>query len=237
MIADVRRLVANIAGKFKRRYWGRTFHCPVCHLELAMVDADGNRLLVCPLCGVVLDVEEVYGHAVPVVLEVEIYRPQPKMRIHPLATHVPIGLYPFAVLGAGLLVVASLLRPMIPGLGPWIARAPVIADSTLVLLVLSVGFSVVTFASGLWDWNRRYRRRPYRQIKLKIVFSLLFFLCGGVAIALHGSGVVFQASDGLINLASPAALVLAAVELAVLGAGMVVVATLGHVGGTLVFGR
>ena len=31
--------------------------------------------------------------------------------------------------------------------------------------------------------------------------------------------------------------VLAAVEIAVLGAGMVVIATLGHVGGTLVFGR
>ena len=237
MVGDIRKLVAKIAAKFKRKYYGRTFHCPVCHLELAMVDADGNRLLVCPLCGVVLDVEEVYGHAVPVVLEVELYRPQPKMRIHPLATHAPIGLYPFAVLGAGLLVAASLLRPLIPGLGPLIAKAPIVADATLVLMVLSVGLSVITFASGLWDWNRRYRRRPYRQIKLKIVFSVLFLILGGVATALHGSGIVFQASSGLVDLASPVALVLAAVELMALAAGMVVVATLGHVGGTLVFGR
>jgi hypothetical protein len=237
MVGDIRKLVAKIAAKFKRRFYGRTFHCPVCHLELAMVDADGNRLLVCPLCGVVLDVEEVYGHAVPVVLEVELYRPQPKMRIHPLATHIPVGLYPFAVFGAALLVVVSLLRPLFPGLGPLISRAPIISDATLVMMALSVGLSVVTFVSGLWDWNRRYRRRPYRQIKLKIVFSVLFLLFGGVATALHGSGVVFQASDGLINLASPLALILAAAELAVLGAGMVVVATLGHIGGTLVFGR
>jgi uncharacterized protein YbaR (Trm112 family) len=237
MVGDIRKVVAKIAARFKRRYYGRTFHCPVCHLELAMVDADGNRLLVCPLCGVVLDVEEVYGHVVPVVLEVELYRPQPKMRIHPLATHAPIGLYPFAVLGAGLLVVASLLQPLVPGLGPLIAKAPIVADATLVLMVLSVGLSVLTFASGLWDWTRRYRRRPYRQIKLKIVFSVLFLLLGGVATALHASGVVFQASSGLVDLGSPVALVLAGVELAALAAGMVVVATLGHVGGTLVFGR
>jgi hypothetical protein len=141
------------------------------------------------------------------------------------------------VLGAGLLVVTSLLRPLFPGLGPLIARAPIISEATLVLMVLSVGLSVVTFASGLWDWNRRYRRRPYRQIKLKIVFSLLFLLFGGVATVLHGSGVVFQASNGLVDLASPVALALAAAEIAALAAGMVVVATLGHIGGTLVFGR
>jgi len=237
MIGDIRRLVAKIAGRFKSRYYGRTFRCPVCHLELALVDADGNRLLVCPLCGVVLDVEEVYGHVVPVVLEVELYRPQPKARIHPLATHLPIGLYPFAVLGASLLIVASLLRPIVPGLGPWIAKAPVLADATLVLLALSVGLSIVTFASGVRDWNRRYRRRPYRQIKLKIVFSVVFLVLGGFATALHASGLVFSASTGLVDLSSPLALVMAAVEIIALAAGMVVIATLGHVGGSLVFGR
>ena len=237
MIGDIRKLVAKITGRFKSRYYGRTFRCPVCHLELAMVDADGNRLLVCPLCGVVLDVEEVYGHVVPVVLEVELYRPQPKARIHPLATHIPIGLYPFAVLGAGLLIVGSLLRPLAPGLGPWIAKAPVLADVTLVLLALSVGLSIVTFASGLRDWNRRYRRRPYRQIKLKIVFSVMFLVLGGLATALHASGFVFSASTGLVDLSSPLALVMAAIEITALAAGMVVIATLGHVGGTLVFGR
>ncbi len=237
MLGDVRRLVAKIAQKFKRKFYGRTFRCPVCHVELAMVDADGNRLMVCPVCGVVLDVEEVYGHVVPVVLEVELHRPQPKMRIHPLMTHAPIGLFPFAVLGTGALILASVLGPRVPGLGSWLANAPMVADVTLVLLALSVGLSVFTFASGLWDWRRRYRGRPYRQITLKIVFSVLFLLLGGIAIALHASGFVFQASTGLVDIASPMALGLAAVELTVLLLAMVVIATLGHIGGTLVFGR
>jgi hypothetical protein len=237
MIGDVRTLVRKVAERFKGRFYGRTFRCPVCHLELAMVDADGNRLMVCPLCGVVLDVEEVYGHAVPVVLEVELYRPQPKMRLHPLATHAPIGLYPFAFLGVVLLLVASVLAPVVPALAPLLTRAPVVAGATLVLLVLSVGLSIITLASGLWDWNRRYRRRPYWQVRLKIAFSVLFLILGGAAIALHASGAVFSASTGLVDLASPLAVVLAAMELTALAAGMVVIATLGHVGGTLVFGR
>jgi len=237
MIGDLRKMTAKIAERFKNRYYGRTFQCPVCHLELALVDVNGNRLLVCPVCGVVLDVEEVYGHAVPVVLDVEVHRPQPKTRIHPLATHLPIGLYPFAVLGAGLLLIASILGPVMPSLAPFLDRAPVLADATLVLLVLSVGFSVVTFFSGLRDWYRRYRRRPYAQIRLKIAFSLIFLVLGGLAIALHASGTAFSAATGLVDLGSPLAMVLAVFEMVVLGTGMVVIATLGHVGGTLVFGR
>jgi len=237
MFADIRRMVAKIAGRFKSRFYGRTFRCPVCHLELAIVDADGNRLLVCPVCGVVIDIDEVYGHAVPVVLEVELNRPQPKMRIHPLATHIPIGLYPLAVLGTGLLILASILRPFVPGLGSWFAGAPVVADATLVLLALSIGLSILTFASGLRDWSRRYRRRSYRQIRLKIVFSIVFLVLGALAIALHASGVVFSPSTGLVDLASPVALAMAALEITLLAAGFVVIATLGHVGGTLVFGK
>jgi hypothetical protein len=237
MIGDIRKLTATIAERYKKRFYGRTFKCPVCHLELSIVDVNGNRLLVCPLCGVVLDVEEVYGHAVPVVLDVEVNRPQPKLRIHPLATHLPIGLYPFAVLGALLLFLFSFLAPLVPSLEPLVGRAPVLADATLVLLVLSVGFSVVTFASGLRDWFRRYRRRPYAQIRLKIAFSIAFLVVGGVAIALHASGAAFSATTGLVDFGSPLAVVLAAVESALLVAGMVLIATLGHVGGTLVFGR
>lgn len=237
MVGDIRRVTAKITERFKRRFYGRTFRCPVCHLELALVDVNGNRLMVCPLCGVVLDVEEVYGHAVPVVLEVEAYRPQPKMRIHPLATHIPIGLYPFAVLGAVVLLLFSVFGPILPGLAPLLAGAPLLADATLVVLVLSVGFSIVTFASGLRDWYRRYRRRPYAQIRLKIAFSIVFLVLGGLAIVLHASGAAFSSATGLVDLGSPLAIVLAALEVTVLGAGMVVIATLGHVGGTLVFGR
>jgi hypothetical protein len=95
----------------------------------------------------------------------------------------------------------------------------------------------LTFASGLRDWFRRYRRRPYAQIRLKIAFSVAFLVLGGVAIALHASGAAFSSSTGLVDLGSPVAIALAALEVMVLGAGMVVIATLGHVGGTLVFGR
>ena len=237
MSSDIRRITAGIAARFKRRAYGRTFNCPVCHFEIAIVDVGKSRLIVCPVCGVVIDVEEVYGHAVPVVLEVELFRPQPKARVHPLATHVPIGLYPFAVLGAVLLVAASFAAPFVPGIEPWLANAPVIADATLVLLVLSVGMSILTFGSGLWDWSRRYRRRSYRQIRLKIAFSVTFLVLGGVAIALHASGFVFADGSGLVDCSSPVSGVLAGTELVTLLAGMVVIATLGHVGGTLVYGK
>jgi hypothetical protein len=237
MIGDVRKLTQKISDRFKDRFYGRTFRCPVCHLELALVDVNGNRLMVCPVCGVVLDVEEVYGHAVPAVLDVEIHRPQPKMRIHPLATHIPIGLYPVAVFGAFALLVCSVVGPLSPVFAPLLERAPVIADATLILLVLSIAFSVLTFASGLRDWMRRYRRRPYAQIRLKIAFSVVFLILGVMAIALHASGAAFSAATGLVDLGSPLALALAILELVVLGLGMVVIATLGHVGGTLVYGR
>jgi hypothetical protein len=171
-----------------------------------------------------------------VVLEVEINRHQPKMRIHPMATHVPVGLYPFAVIGVVLLMAASILARVAPG-APLLDRAPVVANATLVLLALSVGLSIVTLAAGLWDWNRRYRRRSYAQIRLKIVFSVLFLILGGAAIALHASGCAFASSTGLVDLGSPVAVLLAGAELTALAFGMIVIATLGHVGGTLVFGR
>ena len=99
MIDDARKLIGRFTEAFTRWFYGPTFRCPVCHFVLATVDADGNRVLVCPVCGAVLEIEEVYGHVVPVVMEMEILRPQPKARLHPLATHLPIGLFPFALLG------------------------------------------------------------------------------------------------------------------------------------------
>jgi len=238
MFEDLRRLVGRIADAFKRRFYGPTFRCPVCHLVLAAIDADGNGLLVCPVCGAVLEIESVYGHVVPVVLDMEIHRPQPKLRLHPLATHLPIGLFPFAVLGALLLAGASLARQLGLGgiLGAVSRRAPLVADATLVLLVVAVGFSLATLASGLWDWNFRYRRRSYRQIRVKIAFAIGFLVLGAAAIALHLSGAVFSSADGLMRLGSPGGVAAAFTYLGALLADMVVVATLGHIGGTLVFG-
>jgi hypothetical protein len=141
-----------------------------------------------------------------------------------------------ALLGAVTLLAATLLQRLglasaVPG-----GRASVLASAVLVLLVLSVGASLATLASGLWDWNFRYRRRSYRQIRLKIACSIVFLAVGAGAIALHASGLVFAAS-GLMHLDSAAGLVAALAYLVALGANMVVLATLGHLGGTLVFGR
>jgi uncharacterized C2H2 Zn-finger protein len=239
MFDDLRRWVGRIAERFKRATYGPTFRCPVCHLVLAAVDADGNGLLVCPVCGAVLEVENVYGHFVPVVLDMELRRPQPKLRLHPLATHLPIGLFPFALLGALVLSGASLLAMAhIPhALAALIGRASLLANATLVLLVMSVGFSLATLVSGLWDWNFRYRRRNYRQIRVKIAFAIIFLVLGAAAVALHASGLVFSPATGLLQLGSPLGVVAAIGYLAMLAANMVVIATLGHIGGTLVYGR
>jgi uncharacterized C2H2 Zn-finger protein len=239
MIDDARKFIGRFTEVFVRWFYGPTFRCPVCHVMLATVDADGNRLLVCPVCGAVLEIEEVYGHVVPVVMEMEILRPQPKARLHPLATHLPIGLFPFALLGAVTLLGLSLARSLgvtstITGLTK---RAPVLADATLVLLVVSVGFALATLASGLWDWWFRYRRRSYRQITLKIVFAIVFLVLGAGAIALHASGLVFAAGSGLMATGSPLGLVVGLGYVFLLTLNMIVLATLGHVGGTLVFGR
>jgi hypothetical protein len=237
MARGILGLVGSVSERFKRRFYGPTFRCPVCHLELAYADLDTNGLIVCPLCGVVLDVEAVYGHAVPVVLEVEVHRPQPKLRLHPLATHVPIGLFPFALLGAVILAAVSFLPRLTVAAGEWtLVEAPTVAGAVLVLLATSVGASLLTVASGLWDWFHRYRRRPYRQISVKIAGSIVFVALGAVALALQLGGWVFSAT-GLIDVGSPGHLLAALAYLAVLAVNMVVLATLGHIGGTLVFGR
>jgi hypothetical protein len=239
MIADAGKLIGRFTEVFVRWFYGPTFRCPVCHVMLATVDADGNRILVCPVCGAVLEIDEPYGHVVPVVMEMELFRPQPKARLHPLATHLPIGLFPFALLGAVTLLVLSLAHSfgLASMLGGLTRRAPVLADATLVLLVVSVGFALATLASGLWDWWFRYRRRSYRQITLKIVFAIVFLVLGAAAIALHASGLVFAAGSGLMATGSPLGLLVGLGYVFLLTLNMIVLATLGHVGGTLVFGR
>jgi len=238
MASDPRALVGRVTERFKRRFWGRTFRCPVCHLELSLHDLDANGLVVCPLCSVVLELDLPYGHAVPVVHDVEIFRPQPKLRVHPMATHIPIGLYPFALLGALLLAAVSVAGVLGFGLRPGVlGSTALIEQATLVLLTVSVAFSLVTAASGLWDWAFRYRRRRYAQTSLKIVFAAAFLAVGALAVALHASGLVFSQTTGLMNLATIGGVIAGLVYLGLLATGMVLLATLGHVGGNLVFGR
>jgi hypothetical protein len=230
MLADLMKLFGRVIERGKRIAYGRVFACPVCHLDLSFLDVDGNGLVVCPVCGAVLSVEAPYGHAVPVVLDMEINRVQPKLRLHPLAVHLPIGLFPVAVLGAVVLLAASLL-------GVATFPAAVVERATLLVLLLAVALSPLAIAAGLTDWWRRYGRRPYRIIRLKIAFSITFVTLGAAALALHASGAVFSPATGLLAGSSPLHVLAATAYFALLALGLIVVATLGHVGGNLVFGK
>ncbi len=91
MLADIMKLVGKFVDIFKKPLYGKTFKCPVCHLELSYHDTDENGCLVCPLCSVVIELHETYGHSIPIVNDVEIERVPPKARLHPIATHLPFG--------------------------------------------------------------------------------------------------------------------------------------------------
>jgi hypothetical protein len=237
MISDLMKGVNRFVDLFKKPLYGRTFRCPVCHLELSAYDTDTNGCLVCPLCGVVVELYETYGHFVPVVNDVEINRVQPKMRLHPLATHLPIGLFPFALLGAFFLLTISLVLK-ITGIAPdgcifCLRYAPIIDQSILFLLAVSVAAATMTFWTGYRDWKRRYGGRSYRIIALKIRLSFLYWITGLATVLLHP--LVFDA--GVIGFAGMVDYLVAVLYFITMGLSLFTLATLGHVGGYLVFGR
>ena len=49
MIDEIVQLTGSLSTDFKKKFYGTTFRCPVCHLELAHADLDANGLVVCPL--------------------------------------------------------------------------------------------------------------------------------------------------------------------------------------------
>jgi len=240
------KLTDRITEAAKKRVFGKTFYCPVCHLELAYADTDKDGLVVCPLCGVVIELADVWGHPLPVVNDVEINRAQPKSRLHPILTHAPIGLMPFALIGALLLVAVSLLVMFMPDgsnslmasneVQSLIQSLPALNQVTLLLLGISVGVSALTTASGYWDWLHRYGGRPYKQIQVKIALSIVFFVVGLAVFFMHYSGLVFNMNSGqIVN--SAAGVLSLLVYFGLLFVEMGVIAILGHMGGNLVFGR
>lgn len=237
MVGDIMKLVDKFVNLFKKPLYGKTFFCPVCHLELSYYDTDANGCLVCPLCGVVIELHETYGHSVPIVNDVEIKRPQPKARLHPTATHLPIGLFPLALLGAVFLLVFSIVVKLsgmaVADCSFCTHTSPVIDNSTLILLVIAVVSSALTFLTGFVDWKSRYGGRWYRVTTLKLILSGIFLVVGIVAIALHR--VVFQA--GMIGFDSFGNVVATIFYFLFMGAAMFLLATLGHVGGYLVYGK
>lgn len=231
------KLVDKFVGGFKKRLYGKTFFCPVCHLELSYYDVDVNGNLVCPLCGVVIELHETYGHSIPIVNDVEINRAQPKKRLHPLATHFPIGLFPLAFLGALIITIASayIKASGTNSLECGFCRdiSPVLDNITWIFLFIAVLSSGFTFLTGFLDWKQRYGGRPYRVITLKLVLSGLFIGIGIVILILHP--VVFTA--GVIPFENPVMIPVTFVYFVLMGSAMFMLATLGHVGGYLVFGK
>lgn len=239
MFYPIFKLINKIMEKIKRKLYGKTFFCPVCHLELSFHDANKDGLLVCPLCGIVIEITEVFGHPLPVVHDVAIKRYQPKLRIHPLSTHIPIGLFPFALIGILFLFLVSIFNWFSPALGieldeSFLSLLPLIKNISTLFLILSVSFSILTFISGYFDWYYRYEKRPYRIISLKIYFSIAFIVLGILAIFLQIGGLIFDI-NGLV-LPDGKNILLAMFHFLLLIANMIILATLGHVGGLLVFG-
>ncbi|MBT4088358.1 MAG: hypothetical protein HN580_04105 [Deltaproteobacteria bacterium] len=237
MLSDMMKLVDRFVNIFKKRIYGKTFYCPVCHLELSEHDTDENGCLVCPVCSVVIELYETYGHFVPIVNDVEINRVQPKARMHPMATHLPIGLFPFALLGAGFLLLLSIygrFAGLTAANTPFYADiSPIINNVTLIMLTIAVVSSALTFLTGFLDWKYRYGGRPYRVMTLKILLSGIFLVVGLITVALHP--LVFNA--GIIGFDSLFNVLGAVIYFIFMGAAMFMLATLGHVGGYLVFGK
>ena len=237
MISDMMKLVDRFVDIFKKPLYGKTFYCPVCHLELSFHDTDESGNLVCPLCGVVIELHETYGHPIPIVNDVEINRVQPKMRMHPLATHLPIGLFPFALLGGFILLFISAYSQArgiaVSNYEFWRNASLIIDQATTLFLFIAVASSALTFFTGFMDWKKRYGGRPYRIITLKIILSGIFLAIGVLLIAMHVS--IFTA--GVTAFGSVLSVLGAIVYLFLLAAAMFMLATLGHVGGYLVYGK
>lgn len=240
-MVDVIWKPANVLiNNLKRKFYGKTFFCPVCHLELSFHDADKDGLLVCPLCGIVIEITSVFGHPLPVVHDVEIKRYQPKMRIHPLSTHLPIGLYPFALLGMLFIFFISIIQYIYLKNGFTLDEAillyvPSIKKMADIFLFVSIIFSTITFASGYYDWYMRYEKRKYRMITVKICFSLLFLVLGILSLFLQTSGLIFGENGFLIL--NTAGILLSCLYFLLMFTNMCIIATLGHIGGLLVFGK
>lgn len=229
-----------LIDNLKRKFYGKTFYCPVCHLELSFHDADRDGLLVCPLCGIVIEISDVFGHPLAVVHDVEIKRHQPKMRVHPLSTHIPIGLFPFALLGTLFLFIVSIIQFYYLRDGytldvNFLRYIPSIKKMSDVFLFISLVFSTVTILSGYYDWYRRYERRKYRMITVKIYFSFIFLILGVIAFFLQTSGFIFNMNGFLIIKAT--SIIMAGLYFTIMLINFCVIATLGHIGGLLVFGK
>lgn len=212
------RLLRVIGRDLKKK--SKVFYCPVCHLPLSLDDLDSHGYTVCPVCSIVIEVVMSGGFPLPVVHDLEIKRAQPKLRTHSMSTHVSIGLLPVGLL-FGVLSFVMCLFPSLTGYAAHLEKLG------CYLFGISLIGSIFTFGTGFLDWWTRYRHRPYKQIAEKIKLSILLWIMGGLAIAVH---FLLVAPQGIL---SPAFILFLAIQ----GAMLAVIGIIGHVGGNLVFGK
>lgn len=236
MLDDARQIIEYVARRVKARVYGKTFVCPVCHLELSFHDLDADGMVVCPVCGAILHVNEVHGHPLPVVIDMEVLRYQPNLRLHPLATHLPISLMPLAFLGAIVLLFLSIiLSPSGDSVASMESLLASLEKGVLFFLYVAVGFSLLTMLSGFIDWRTRYKGRSYRIIFLKLAMGVVFFATGALAVGIQQANLVFH-SSGLIEW-NAVSLFFCGIYFLSLTLQFVSMATLGHLGGYLAHGK
>lgn len=195
------------------------FVCPICHLELHMHDVDENGLVVCPVCGAVLEVADSNGHKIPVVHDVEIKRPQPMFRLHTIATHFSIGLMPLALLSQ---VIAFILY--IYDGGAFVQKSVEFEWIGYWLLMISFIGGLATFLTGYVDWKRKYRGRTYTIITKKIRLSIVMFVFLAVALLLR-------------TMAEPGFSLIYSLYFVSQVVSLGLIAAIGHYGGFLVYGK
>ncbi|MBI3990636.1 MAG: hypothetical protein HY350_00655 [Candidatus Omnitrophica bacterium] len=195
---------------FKKR--SRYFICPVCHFQMSWNDRDINNMVVCPVCGAVLQLAESSGAILAVVSDMEIERYQPRFRIHPISVTLPLAFFSTAL----LLSIISL-----------IFNNPEMDRSGIILLAIGTFTAPIAFASGLFDWLKKYKGRPYFITRQKIGISIAL-------LALSIICLIWRAfTPQLLTVESP----LKWLYLLLLAILFALGVSLGHLGGRLVYGK
>ncbi len=143
--------------------YGRVFTCPVCHFDMTQADIEKGGFVVCPVCGAVLQVVDSAGFIFTVVVDMETYRHQLRMRLHPISASFPLSLIPVSI----LLVLIYL-----------ITGNTLLEEGAYYSLLMAVLISFAGLGSGLYDWLRRFNGRRYHIIRSKICLSIIFVLLG-----------------------------------------------------------
>ncbi|MBL8028078.1 MAG: hypothetical protein JNL74_16775 [Fibrobacteres bacterium] len=195
----------------------RSYNCPVCHLTLSLADRDKDGYTVCPVCGAVMAIVISNGHILPVVHAVENKRSQLRFRLHSILTHFSIGTMPIAIIASVIAFITEL------------AFIPVWHNfdrAGIMMVFVSLIAGLITFLTGVIDWKKRYRGRPYLQISIKVKLSLLLVVVCTGALLLHG----FSTTSTTIS-------VTYLIYFSLLNGAMAVYTVLGNIGGKLVYGK